>query len=192
MTRRKKSFTLLEMLIVVGIIGILATIAVPNFLSAQNRAKISKAKVNIRILVEASDCYHVDWNRFPPTVQRLPEDPYGILSDVQLRVLTTPVQYTSIAAFKDPFGRIRGYSFQDLLSGSGVRWDFPLPDPDHSIPEMTIHHQTKPAGKPTGGFLLACASSLSGPQQSSLPRPMHSHREAPDDGVRACLRTVAS
>jgi len=123
---RNKAFTLIEMIIVAGIIAVLAAIALPNFLSAQNRAKVSRAKAGVKVLTNGTQAYHVDWNRYPPTCQKIPEDPYGILSDVQLCVLTSPIQYVSHASFRDPFGKIRCYSSIDLLT-QGYRSDFPVP-----------------------------------------------------------------
>src|SRR5437870_12866546 len=64
---RKKGFTLIELLIVVAIIAILAAIAIPNFLAAQVRAKVSRAKAEMRTLATAIESYEVDNNRYPPT-----------------------------------------------------------------------------------------------------------------------------
>ena len=62
---KTKGFTLIELLIVVAIIAILAAIAVPNFLEAQVRSKISRAKADMRTLATAVESYVVDNNQPP-------------------------------------------------------------------------------------------------------------------------------
>ena len=62
----KRGFTLIELLIVVAIIAILAAIAVPNFLEAQTRSKVSRVKSDMRSCAVAMECYRVDNNRYIP------------------------------------------------------------------------------------------------------------------------------
>lgn len=149
---RTIAFTLLELVIVVAVIAILSVIAIPNFLSAQTRAKVSGAKNNITVLADAAQVYRVDWNRYPPTIQRIPRDPYGIISDVQLYVLTTPLAYVSPAAFKDPFGKIRRHSFTALsFSSWQSRSDFPVPEtpnPKGSLLYYNYHYFSDWTGNP--------------------------------------------
>lgn len=58
-------FTLIELLIVVAILAVLAAIAVPNFLLAQERAMISRDMANMRAIGAALQMYHVDHGTFP-------------------------------------------------------------------------------------------------------------------------------
>ena len=91
-------FTLIELLVVVGIISILSAIAVPNFLEAQTRAKVSRVKADMRSMATALESYAVDNNHYPPRTRT----PTGLtrlkMGDVSLRVqetkrITTPISY---------------------------------------------------------------------------------------------------
>jgi len=58
--RQVKGFTLIELLVVVVIIGILAAIAMPNFIGAQKKAKVSSVKGNMHSLQLAAESYSTD------------------------------------------------------------------------------------------------------------------------------------
>ena len=61
----RRAFTLIELLIVVAIIGILAAIAVPNFLNAQIRSKLAKVQADHKAISTALEAYFIDQNAYP-------------------------------------------------------------------------------------------------------------------------------
>src|SRR5438874_2644032 len=96
------AFTLIELLIVVAIIAILAAIAVPNFLEAQTRAKVSRSLNDMRAAATALEAYAVDNNSYPPHGEVLangtinfPAIQAGLTTIEYLpdRPLTTPIEY---------------------------------------------------------------------------------------------------
>lgn len=110
-----RGFTLIELLIVVAIIAVLAAIAVPNFLEAQTRAKISRVKNDHRAISTALETYHIDNGVYPEqgdTTSATPPtitDPNRVWGkDGQKAIawrLSTPTAYlaSTEAVFKDPF-----------------------------------------------------------------------------------------
>jgi len=56
---RRRSFTLIELLIVIGIIIILAGIAIPNFYKAKERALTKEASVNLKLIAAAEKVYRM-------------------------------------------------------------------------------------------------------------------------------------
>ncbi|MFH1739777.1 MAG: prepilin-type N-terminal cleavage/methylation domain-containing protein [bacterium] len=90
-----RAFTLIELLIVVAIIGILAAIAVPNFMNARVRANVARVEADFRSLATAFESYRLDTNDYPPIF------PPTLMADRYIP-LTTPVSYMSSIP-KDPF-----------------------------------------------------------------------------------------
>jgi len=62
--KNKKGFTLIELMIVVAIIGILAAIAIPDFLKFQARAKQSEAKTNLGAIFTTQVSYFGEYNSY--------------------------------------------------------------------------------------------------------------------------------
>jgi prepilin-type N-terminal cleavage/methylation domain-containing protein len=109
---RLRAFTLIELLIVVAIIAILAAIAVPNFLEAQTRAKVSRVKSDLRTQSVALEAYFVDNNRYTRDsdsdldITDSNGNAYHTLANGAVQ-LTTPIAYmTSMLA--DPFAAATG------------------------------------------------------------------------------------
>ncbi|MFQ3594728.1 MAG: type II secretion system major pseudopilin GspG [Sphingomonadaceae bacterium] len=91
--RRSRGFTLVELLVVLAIIGLLATVVVVNVLPAQNTARINKAKADIALIEQGLELFRLETGRYPTTdegllaltvptnagaaLRRLPNDPWG-------------------------------------------------------------------------------------------------------------------
>jgi type IV pilus assembly protein PilA len=64
MLKNKKGFTLIELMIVVAIIGILAAIAIPNFMNYQCKAKQSEAKTVLGNIRVAQEAYRAEYDTY--------------------------------------------------------------------------------------------------------------------------------
>lgn len=102
MQRRQQGFTLLEIMVVIVILGVLASLVVPNLLGNKDKADQQKAITDISALEGALDMYRLDNGVYPTTdqgldalvtkptsspeprsyrqdgyIKRLPQDPWG-------------------------------------------------------------------------------------------------------------------
>ncbi len=97
--RGMKGFTLIELLIVIAIILILISIALPNFIEARLRAQVTKARGEIHSIRTAFEMYHNDWKIYPRgcitggntsgSTMDICNQNWGFVAEI----LTTPIQY---------------------------------------------------------------------------------------------------
>jgi len=140
---RPSGFTLMELLVVTGIIAALAAIAVPNFLEAQTRGKVAAAKANLKTLTNALEIYAADNGAYPPNRASFPDDPLGLIAGKQLAVLLHPIAYVGEGSLRDPFGTVRAQLFLPRMTASVTSrapGDFPTVAPRNDKKDVTYYH----------------------------------------------------
>ena len=133
--KNNKGFTLIEVMVVIAILGILATMVIPRIMGRPDEARILAAKQDVSTIVQALKLYRLDNGRYPTTEQglraltappaveplapnwktggyleRLPNDPWG-----------SPYQYTNPGTKSE----IDVFSFgaDSKLGGTGLNAD---------------------------------------------------------------------
>jgi prepilin-type N-terminal cleavage/methylation domain-containing protein len=143
---KREAFTLIELLIVVAIIGILAAIAVPNFLNAQMRATIARIQGDQRAIATAVESYMVDNGQYAGPELASDEDgnvtvwPYYVPDR-----LVEPVAYLNNEKLYDPLGRpldglprlVSRYRYK--VFGIQTRDDLPGPDAAGNRTARQVH-----------------------------------------------------
>jgi prepilin-type N-terminal cleavage/methylation domain-containing protein len=168
--RKHEGFTILELIVVIVILGILALIAVPNFMeSCGHRSPVSTAKADQRSLATALESYYIDhksypaWSASPDLGINASSRRWAALnppvptflarsaSHPELITITTPVSYLT-SYFVDPMAPMKNvtfgyYSINALNEGDPAGWFTwsPGPDADYDITMKNIEAIYDPA-----------------------------------------------
>lgn len=118
-------FTLLELIVVMAIIGILATMAMPAMKNTPRRAREAVLKNNLFAIRDVIDQYHADKGYYPPTLEaleeegyfrKIPRDPITGSSDTWILEYDTPDPELEPA--ETDFGEYGAPGVIDVRSGS--------------------------------------------------------------------------
>src|SRR5438105_3175094 len=126
----QKGFTLIELMIVVAIIGILAAIAIPNFIKFQARSKQSEAKANLKAIFTAQKAFFQEKDRFSTLTGEVGFEPernnrYAYFlapgAAIEARTTTSITQattYTGIAVDTFKYGSALDQAYNDTVCGT--------------------------------------------------------------------------
>ena len=151
--RNRKGFTLVELMIVVAIIGILAAIAIPNFLQFRLKAKTSEAKSNLGAIRSTEVAYFAEWDFY---VGNQPSTPTGDRTGMPNKVTWDIATRFSILGFA-PEGSVfydyglTGADFNDSSAGMTMEAYGDL-DADSAISTFYVTDSTNEILKTGGTF----------------------------------------
>jgi general secretion pathway protein G len=108
--RKNRAFTLIELMIVIVIIGILATLLIPRIMERPEEARRIKAKADIKTIESALKLYKIDSGVYPTTEQGIE----ALIKKPQISPLPRKWREGGYlegnAAPKDPWGNLYAYS----------------------------------------------------------------------------------
>ena len=119
--RGSKGFTLIELMIVVAIIGILAAIAIPNFVAMQLRAKRSELPTNVDAIRTAEKAYEHEWDAYTTCAAKPSSLPTKIQTDFGAS-FGDGGDWDLLGWIAD--GQVRGQYSVDVNTGTSVSQNF--------------------------------------------------------------------
>ncbi len=125
---KQKGFSLLELLIVLAIIGLIASIAVPKYLNAMNKARWETSRQELKRVAEAFDQYNLDMGHYPEFASW---DEIAVPDNVLIKE-----GYIDKIPLKDKFGtKYEGYSKADtyLFNGHAAPGKFAVRYPKYYL-----------------------------------------------------------
>ena len=100
MVRRRRGFTLIELMVVMAIVATLLTLALPRYFGSLDKSKEAVLKENLYQLRDAIGKYYADKGKYPESLEALATDKY--LRKVPLDPITDSATTWQVVAPEDP------------------------------------------------------------------------------------------
>ena len=139
--RKQKGFTLLELIIVVAIIGVLAAIAIPQFMIYRARAERASVISDCRTIYRGFILYYLEWQAFPLDEDEA-ADPADAFSLTTLKPITDPTEVggssigLNVPAFMSKIGPGGAEKYESPSDTLGEDQEFFLVFPSKSDPNQ--------------------------------------------------------
>jgi len=112
--RKKKGFTLVELMVVIIILAILTAIAVPSYMALRNRARGTAAKAEMSSIATALELFNTDYDQYPPN-----DDFATVAAELEgTGTINDTNAYMKDVPLNDPWGAGSPYTYDGDANGT--------------------------------------------------------------------------